>query len=269
LLSNEELDRKVTYHHVEECLKNPLDVYKLDLSEEELTELPKEVTLFKNLQHISLFGNKIKTLPADFVNLKNITKFDFSENPGFSTQVYNVLSKLPNLEELDLDINELSELHHEIGLMTNLKVLDLSDNQLTELPAEFTKLQKLEKLELNENKKLDLGYVFKTLSHLSSLKVLDLSLNKISALPNEIHKIESLKELDISYNLLTTLPKDFSKMKNLEKLLLRDNNFSTFPVDLVKPISTLKFIDLSGNYLSATEQDKIRKALPPSVKINF
>ncbi|WP_061245224.1 hypothetical protein, partial [Leptospira interrogans] len=52
-----------TYTDLTKALKNPLDVRVLDLSEQKLTILPKEIRQLKNLQQLNLYENILITLP--------------------------------------------------------------------------------------------------------------------------------------------------------------------------------------------------------------
>ena len=55
------------FHGLEEALQVPADsVYRLDLSKNKLTDVPKEILKFKNLQELDLSKNKITALPVDF-----------------------------------------------------------------------------------------------------------------------------------------------------------------------------------------------------------
>ena len=75
---------------------------------------------------LNLSGNQLKILPAEIVDLKNLT--------------WLFLSK-----------NQLKTLPAEIGKLKNLTLLNLSDNQLTSLPAEIVELTNLTSLDLSGN----------------------------------------------------------------------------------------------------------------------
>ena len=66
------------------------------------------------------------------------------------------IGKLVNLSELYLSSNQLKYLPREIGNLTNLNILLMSNNQLVELPKELGNLDNLLKLALPDNKLINL-----------------------------------------------------------------------------------------------------------------
>ncbi|KPA10003.1 small GTP-binding protein domain protein [Candidatus Magnetomorum sp. HK-1] len=57
-----------------------VDCKSINLSRNQLKELPKEIGNLKNLTSINLSGNQLKELPKEIGNLKNLTTFDVSYN---------------------------------------------------------------------------------------------------------------------------------------------------------------------------------------------
>ena len=98
----------------------------LNISYNQLTTLPPEITELTNLTELYLSGNQLTSLPLE-------------------------ITKLTKLTRLDLYGNQLTSLPLEITKLTNLIWLDLSDNQLTALPPEITKLTKITGLDLSGN----------------------------------------------------------------------------------------------------------------------
>ena len=90
-----------TYYSIEEALKEPLKVQKLDLSMQKLTVLPEEIMQFTNLVCLDLSFNRIPTLPASFSSL---TKLECLNLMGtrYMGKLPVVLSKMPSLKLLDL-----------------------------------------------------------------------------------------------------------------------------------------------------------------------
>lgn len=54
---------------------------KLDLSKNQLEELPEYFGHLKNLKHLDLYSNKISKLPLSFSQLKNLQWLDLTKNP--------------------------------------------------------------------------------------------------------------------------------------------------------------------------------------------
>ncbi|EMO55920.1 leucine-rich repeat domain-containing protein [Leptospira noguchii] len=104
------------YTDLTKALENPLDVFILDLSGQELTTLPKEIGQLKNLRELSLKWNQLVTLPKE-------------------------IGRLQNLQALYLRDNQFTILPQEIGQLENLRELRLGNNQLS-----FEEKERIQKL---------------------------------------------------------------------------------------------------------------------------
>lgn len=122
---------------------------ELDLSGNQLTQLPPEITELKNLTTLDLSWNKLTQFPPEITELKNLIILDLSRNQ--LTQLPPEITELKNLTVLDLDSNQLIQLPSDIVKLKNLTILDLDSNQLTQLPSEIVKLKKLTTLDLDNN----------------------------------------------------------------------------------------------------------------------
>ena len=104
------------YYSLEEALKNPEMVYELNLSNQNLTELPPEIGKLTNIMLLEIIDSKLTNLPPE-------------------------IGKLSNLTYLNLYGNQLTELPQDISKLTNLIFLSLVGNQLTK--KEQKKIKKL------------------------------------------------------------------------------------------------------------------------------
>ncbi len=121
--------KKGVYEDLQEALRNPMDVLSLDLSEQDLTVLPKEITKLTNLTKLKLFGNKLTVLPKEIGNLTSLKELYLHYNKLITLP--KEIGNLTNLTILDLSHNKLTALPKEIGNLTNLKILDLKGNELS------------------------------------------------------------------------------------------------------------------------------------------
>lgn len=101
-------------------------IYHLDLSENELREVPSQVFKMTKMVNLELWRNSITTIPAEIKALKY-------------------------LEELLLSNNNISEIPKEVGELKNLYVLNLRNNAIKSLPEEIKNLKKLIELDLRDN----------------------------------------------------------------------------------------------------------------------
>lgn len=115
------------------------NIYHLDLSDQELKEIPKEIFQLNNLINLELWRNSIKSIPAEIKNLKNLEKLIISQNN--LTEIPKEILSLENLYELNLRYNSIRNLPEEIKNLKNLKILDLRENPLPN--AEIEKIRKL------------------------------------------------------------------------------------------------------------------------------
>jgi len=68
------------YTSLEEALKTPAAVYRLNLQKQRLKEVPAGIFLLDHLEELNLSHNRIKELPAQIGELKNLKILDLSHN---------------------------------------------------------------------------------------------------------------------------------------------------------------------------------------------
>ena len=117
----------------------------INLSRQNLREIPAEITEIKSLTNLSLNHNQLRELPSG-------------------------MAQLNNLNSLWLGNNQLTELSPEICQLTKLTTLSIDGNNITELPPEIVQLEDLAGLDIDQK-------VTKGLQHL-----LDLTKKKLSLL---------------------------------------------------------------------------------------
>lgn len=162
LLDSLTLDTLTAITSVEEGLKNPEKVIKLELRKNKLKTFPTAILQFTNLQYLDLSKNNIRELPAEIAKLKSLQYFSISRN-------------------------NVQELTPEIGELTNLYYLNVNQNDLTALPAQIGKLEKLRNLDLWSN---NIDKFPEELKDMKSLKLLDL---RVILIPDaEQERIQSL-----------------------------------------------------------------------------
>jgi hypothetical protein len=152
-------------------------VKKLKISfAREMLELPREISLFKNLTELSIDETPMRKLPKEL--------FD-----------------MINLKHLSLNNNNLNKIPADIKKLINLEVLELNGNSLTQLPKELFTLTKLNTLNLSRNEIT------------KSLKILKISVNALTVIPKEISELKNLEQLYISENDIDEIPQFLFDMK--------------------------------------------------------
>ena len=122
---------------------------EVNLSSEDLTELPKGLINNSSMEILNLSYNQIETLPSQIQNWKSLKILDLEYNKMRSLPAE--IGKLKNLEELDISGNGMTDLPAEVGQLSNLKVLRMSNNSFTGLPNELGNLKQLEVLDISGN----------------------------------------------------------------------------------------------------------------------
>lgn len=119
---------ETTWFDLNEALKHPDLVYRLDLSHQNLKTVPLSLCKLTHLKRLDLSHNQLREIPAV------------------------VLDSLKDLRRLHLDHNYLVKLPSTLYSLENLKKLYLAANQLEELPPDIAKLQQLKRLTIDQNK---------------------------------------------------------------------------------------------------------------------
>jgi Leucine-rich repeat (LRR) protein len=102
---------------------------------------------------LELPNNFLKSLPKEIGNLKNL-RFLSLGGPNFLTKLPSSIGNLKNLEYLNLEDNHLDSLPSSIGNLETLRTLYLNNNYLKSLPSSIGNLKKLSTLWLNNNPSL-------------------------------------------------------------------------------------------------------------------
>jgi Leucine-rich repeat (LRR) protein len=86
----------------------------------------------RNLTHLDIRHNSLKSLPQSICGLTNLEYLDACDNK-LST-LPDGITQLHKLEKVGLDYNKLIRLPEDIGYMTSLRLLSIWYNHLAELP---------------------------------------------------------------------------------------------------------------------------------------
>ena len=213
----------------------------LSLDENQLSELPKEISELTNLIYLSLDENQLSELPKEISELTNLTTLNLYNNQ--LSELPKEISELTNLTTLNLDSNELSELPKEISELTGLQELNLDGNQLSELPKEISNMTNLTTLSLVGNQLSELP---KEMSNMTGLQELHLAVNNFITFPEAIIRLPNLKWVDLDHNQLSELPREICELTNLEKLWLENNELIKIPTEIMK-LKRLSQLDLRRN----------------------
>lgn len=146
LLTPTELDTVREYRGLAAALKDPDQVYRLDLSRSKLKEVPEEVRRFKNLQALDLGKNKLKALPGWMRELQYMQELRAGNNKF--TEIPAAVCTWKHLRRLDMHQNAITGIPACMGALPELFSLDLWSNDLEDFPDELSDLKTLRFMDL-------------------------------------------------------------------------------------------------------------------------
>ncbi len=223
-------DTSERYNSIDESYQLADYVYNLKFSYNKSDS--DKISNYKNLKYLEI-GN-IDELPQD-------------------------ITRLLNLEVLDLSFNEIEDLPNEIGNLRSLKKLNLLKNNILKLPPGIANCKNLEKLSLRRNHNFD----YKSIIYVRYIKEIDIGLNNLKTFPSEIYEMKNLEVLKIGGNDFNygQVLKNLTKFKQLIKIELWNCELKEVPVELFQ-LKNLEEIDLRYNPLSQNEINKLKCQLP-------
>ncbi|CAI9546999.1 unnamed protein product [Staurois parvus] len=217
----------------------------LDVHDNLLPELPREIGELVNLQRLNISHNKLKSLPEELAQLQNLKSLLLHHNQ--LEEVPNSMGQLTALEELDFSNNSLRSLSSCLGALTYLTRLNLSNNKLKVLPPEISHMKRSRQLDCTSNLLEDIP---PSLAGMDCLEQLYLRQNKLTFLP-ELPDCKLLKELHVGNNQISTVgPQHLTHLTSLCILELRDNKLKSLPDEIIL-LKGLERLDLSNNDLGS------------------
>ncbi|XP_070564294.1 leucine-rich repeat-containing protein 40-like [Ptychodera flava] len=125
-------------------------VTELNVGNNKLSSIPKELQIMVNLTHLDLRTNMLTSLPPDLHTLTNLREIVLSCN-RFS-EIPPVVYTFNKLENLLINDNQVSYLDVQ-GLLRlpALATLDVQNNSIAQVPPELGNLTSLRSLQLNGN----------------------------------------------------------------------------------------------------------------------
>ncbi len=190
------------------------DTTHLTLSEN-LTVFPQEIlSLANTLEVLDLSNNQLSDLPAEFAVLKKLKRL-FLTNNKFE-KVPTILANCPKLEMISFKSNNLHTLdEHALPIQT--RWLILTDNKISCLPDSMGELHRLQKFAFagNQLKKLP-----NTMANCKALELIRLSANQLTSLPDWLFQLPKLAWLAFSGNKLAS--KALQEPNNMLQVSLAD-----------------------------------------------
>jgi len=231
----------------------PSDVYAtmnqmqiLNLQHNQLSEIRSEhFSDLPNLHVLMLSFNQIQTLhPKALVNLQSLDSLSLNHNhlPELPGELFQ---DCPNIHDLTLHHNLLTSVPKSLSKLSNLQTLDLGENQIANLTRESLPYS-LYGLRLAGN---DLQNIPSDIfTKLSNLNVLNLSHNKIKTIEEDaLRNLKNLRALRLDNNMLQDMNGIVSSLKNLRWLNVSTNELEWFDFAFVP--RSLEWLDIHNNLI--------------------
>lgn len=173
----------------------------------------------------------LKNVPNIVYQFPNLEELDLSKN-ALSQLPARLTAEIPALKRLSLLGNDIPDDSVFITFNNHLLALNLQSNKLTRVPPSVRHNRRLESLWLGNNNLTSLD--MRTLSRLRWLTDLNLYNAGLTTLPNTIGRLKRVKVLDLYHNKFKELPRKVGRLKHLEQLAVAYNDLSQLPASLAK-----------------------------------
>lgn len=264
-----------------------LQVTKLNISNNEISSFPSNLSRLYNLVSLDLSGNHISDLPVDALqNLTALEMLNLSKNSFESWLSINpneVLKPASSLKILDLSQNKFKTLANlgnlELLISTSLETLILENCEINSIHGRspLSGLTNIKALKLNNNPLLriqnlispslkslyvsncQLSYIsHNEFAFLPSLVYLKMSYNyrlQLASTSDSIYS-DSLRFLDISY--CNVFRPNLSGFPNLRKAIIKNNMIRFLRSNEFINNSKLEYLDISYNNIGTLKGDTFR-----------
>ena len=160
-----------------------------------LKEFPRELfELEDTLELLDLSGNELSELPSDFGRFKKLKIAFFSDNQF--TVFPKVLADCPSLTMIGFKSNQIA-IFPEDSLPLNTQWLILTNNKIEALPKSLGKNEYLQKVAFAGNK---IAVLPEEMQNCKRLELLRISANRLTSLPNWLLNLPRLSWLAFSGN---------------------------------------------------------------------
>ena len=188
-----------------------INTTELSLSGKELTEIPEQVFLLKELTCLDLSYNSLIQLPDDIRKLTKLETLLLHHNDiNMMLSLVYKLASLLYLRELYLGHNNLKAIPHAVKYLSSLELLSVPNNKITYLP--MISLPNLSTLILSHNEIKSIEHT----QHLHKLQYFYVDHNPITHIPSGIFQLEHLQSFVANNCEVKNIPSNISSC--LDKL---------------------------------------------------
>lgn len=229
-LSFNDLQKKKKYKSLDEALKNPADVFRLELDgDAAVGGRLSEIGNLYNLQFLSIKNLSAKELPKEIGKLKSLQQFEL-QTAVMDIPLPKEIQNWKEIDEIEITLNSRDgkllpvDLLDAIGKLEKLKGLTLIGESINRLPLGLEKLPWLSAITIKNTNDFSLPSNMEKYMKLTSLKLKDMT---IKELPIGLSETRFLTNLNLySVNGLTEIPDLLLKNELKHKLRITTSNSS-------------------------------------------
>ena len=227
----------------------------LKLEQCEISKLSASIKNLSNLEYLNL-SCKIKNLPKEVSLLKNLKRLNLKRS-----YLLKKIVKLPeNLQELILD-NENLTLNDDVLNLPNLRKLEIINIKIKKLPDSIINCEKLYHLYIDTNiKDFELSSQIGVLSKLDYLELSGLGIKNINF---EFTNLKNLKEIMIFNTNITKIPDSICECFKLKDLTITESPITELPINIGQLTA------LSKLNLECTNIEKLRRSVSSLKKLRY
>ncbi len=182
----------------------------------------KGLEIFTYLSLLDLSGNEIQEIPKEIGKLQSLRILIINDNQ--INELGSGIIALTKLEVLAANGNRITKIPDDIEKFDTLEQLQLQGNLITSLPKEISGLKALELLILEENL---IEVLPKEIGELNNLTILDMAKNRLVSIPWEVGNLEKVYFLDFSSNRIHNMDTHlFNKLQGIKAVYFFNQFYS-------------------------------------------
>ena len=198
---------------IEGISKIKKELKELEISRNEVKEIPEELDQLTKLEMLHAQDNKISKIRCSFSEMENLKDIFFYNN-------------LLEDDFLDHPLKETVFASNE-----HMRRIDFGKNMLSFVPKFVFNTKNLSQLSISKN---NLKFIEKEISSLSNLRILDLSFNNIVSGLENINPLSSLLTIQLHDNKIQDFsPLDVTNFKLCREITMQHNCFVDLPQQIL------------------------------------
>ncbi len=244
-----------------DALQQPDTTTRLDLRNQNLSELPPALFELTELEVLHLSGNPLETLPPRIGELHNLRELTLGDEARTLTSLPRTLGDLSRLEKLHIWRHDIRRLPETLTRCTALKFLMVAGGKTVgvrhELPEDLSDRGIVGRGGGLYHVYGGLAELPQDIGALTNLTEFVITYHQVRHLPRSIGKLVHLESFRVEHGALTNLPASFGNLESLRSARLNDN-----PALAALPASIGNLTRLEE--LSNAHNDSM-KTLPPEI----